>query len=64
MPDRGKKKFCFQVTCGHTGKPFEITADNQRSKHEWMLAIKKVSILVTVLLGGVYIILFAVARKC
>ena len=42
IADKGKKRYMFEVTCGHTGKNFEIFADDQRSKHEWMLAIKKV----------------------
>jgi len=42
LPDRGKKKCLFEVVCGHTGTPFEIMAADQRTKHEWMLAVKKV----------------------
>ena len=42
MPDKGKRMYCFEVTCGKTGVPFEICSDDQRSKHDWMLAIKKV----------------------
>ena len=45
MADKGKRMYCFEVTCGKTGVPFEICSDDQRSKHEWMLAIKKVSLL-------------------
>ena len=44
ISDRGKKRCLFEVTCGHTGVAFEISADDQRSKHEWILAIKKVHI--------------------
>ena len=44
MPDKGKRMYCFEVTCGKTGVPFEMCSDDQRSKHEWMLAIKKVLI--------------------
>ena len=42
LPDKGSKKYMFRVTCGHTGTPFLIYADDQRSKHEWILAIKRV----------------------
>lgn len=34
----------FLVTCGVTEKPFTISADDQKMKHEWMLAIKKVGV--------------------
>ena len=49
MPDKGKRMYCFEVTCGKTGTPFEICSDDQRSKHEWMLAIKKVWFLQNIL---------------
>ena len=47
IPDKGKRKCLFEVTCGHTGTPFEISADDQRTKHEWILAIKKVWLMYT-----------------
>ncbi len=47
IPDKGKRKCLFEVTCGHTGTPFEIFADDQKMKHEWMLAIRKVSCILT-----------------
>ena len=42
IPDRGKRKCIFEVTCGLSGKLFEISADDQRTRQEWILAIKKV----------------------
>ncbi|XP_064394546.1 uncharacterized protein LOC135341815 [Halichondria panicea] len=52
IPDKGKRRFCFHVTCGHTGTPFEIAAEDQRTKHEWMLAIRKAIALAKVLDGS------------
>ena len=34
----------FLVTCGATEKPFTISADDQKMKHDWMLAIRKVGV--------------------
>ena len=45
IPDQGKRLFCFEVICGKTGKCFEISADDEKSRHEWILAIKKVCVL-------------------
>ena len=42
IPDKGTRRYRFGVTCGHTGVLFEISADDQRMKHDWMLAIRKV----------------------
>ena len=42
MPDVGNMKDQFVVTCGHTGLPFQMCADDQQTKLEWILAIKKV----------------------
>ena len=38
----GKRTHCFEVICGLTKKPFEMSADDEKSRHEWILAIKKV----------------------
>ena len=43
IPDRaGNKMYCFEVICGKTKKTFEIAADDEKSKHDWILAINKV----------------------
>ena len=44
IPDKGSRKYRFLIACGHTGKPLEICADDQRINHGWILAIRKVSI--------------------
>ena len=40
--DIGKRMHCLEVICGQTKKPFEMSADDEKSRHEWILAIKKV----------------------
>ena len=40
--DIGRRMHCFEVICGLTGKPFEMSADDEKSRHEWILAIRKV----------------------
>ena len=42
IPDKGTRRYRFEVTCGETGTLLEILADDQRMKQNWMLAIKKV----------------------
>ena len=42
VPDKGTRRYRFEVTCGETGTLLEILADDQRMKQNWMLAIKKV----------------------
>ena len=42
VPDKGARRYRFEVTCGETGTLLEILADDQRMKQNWMLAIKKV----------------------
>ena len=42
IPDKGARRYRFEVTCGETGTLLEILADDQRMKQNWMLAIKKV----------------------
>ena len=42
--DIGRRMHCFEVICGLTKKPFEMSADDEKSRHEWILAIKKVSL--------------------
>ena len=42
IPDQGKRRHCFEVVCGKTSKPYEISADDEKSRHDWILAIKKV----------------------
>ena len=41
IPDKGKRKCLFEVTCGHTGTPFEISADDQRTKHELISPLQR-----------------------
>ena len=38
-----RRMHCFEVVCGLTKKPFEMSADDEKSRHEWILAIRKVS---------------------
>ena len=40
--DIGKRMYCFEVICGQTKKPFEMSAEDEKSRHEWILAITKV----------------------
>ena len=42
IPDQGKKLYCFEVVCGKSHKSYEITADDEKLRHEWISAIKKV----------------------
>ena len=43
LADGSKKKpHCFKVVCGRTGRHYAISADDERSRHEWILAIEKV----------------------
>ena len=42
LEDKGNRRNMFLVTCGATEKPFTISADDQKMKHDWMLAIRKV----------------------
>ena len=42
LEDKGNRHNMFLVTCGATEKPFTISADDQKMKHDWMLAIRKV----------------------
>ena len=42
IPDQGKKLYCFEVVCGKSHKSFEITVDDEKIRHEWIFAIKKV----------------------
>ena len=42
ISDQGKRRCLFEVTCGHTGVPFQMSCDDHRGKHEWILAVKKV----------------------
>jgi hypothetical protein len=42
--DIGRRMHCFEVVCGLTKKQFEMSADDEKSRHEWILAIKKVSL--------------------
>lgn len=42
MEDKGNRKHKFTVTCGGTSTPYEICADDNRSRNEWMLDISKV----------------------
>ena len=42
LPDEKGKLYRFVVTCGMKGRAFEIKAPDQRTKSEWMHAIKEV----------------------
>ena len=42
IPDKGTRRYRFEVTCGESGTLLEIQADDQRMKQNWMLAIRKV----------------------
>ena len=42
LPDRGKRMYCFKVICGRTKVTYEIQCDDEKSRHDWMLAINKV----------------------
>ena len=42
LPDEKGKLYRFVVTCGVKGRAFEIKASDQRTKSEWMHAIKEV----------------------
>lgn len=44
LEDKGGRKHLFFVRCGQSGKEYEISADDNRSRNEWLLAIKKVMI--------------------
>ena len=46
LPDEKGKLYRFVVTCGVKGRAFEIKAPDQRTKSEWMHAIKEVCIYV------------------
>ena len=41
IPDKGKRKYLLEVTCGHTSTPFKISANDQRTKHEWMSPLQR-----------------------
>lgn len=40
--DKGERKHKFSLTCGKTGVVYIISADDKRSRNEWMLDIGKV----------------------
>jgi len=42
IPDEKGKLYRFVVTCGIKGRAFEIKASDQRTKSEWMHAIREV----------------------
>ena len=44
LPDEKGKLYRFVVTCGIKGRAFEIKASDQRTKSEWIHAIKEVHI--------------------
>lgn len=44
LPDRGKRMYCFETVCGKTKIVYEIQCDDEKSRHDWMLAINKVRI--------------------
>ena len=44
--DIGRRMHCLEVICGRTKKVFEMSADDEKSRHEWILAIKKVIIII------------------
>ena len=43
LSEKGDRKHKFIVTCGKTGKQYEISADDNRTRNEWLLDIGKVS---------------------
>ena len=48
LPDeKGKPLYRFVVTCGLKGKVFVISASDQRSKSEWLCAVKEVNMITT-----------------
>lgn len=49
IQDEGEKKYRFLVSCGETGKVFELFAEDQRSKQQWITAISKAIALAKVL---------------
>ncbi|CAI8014338.1 Switch-associated protein 70 [Geodia barretti] len=51
LDDKGSRRNMFLVTCGATEKPFTISADDQKMKHDWMLAIRKAIALAKVAEG-------------
>ena len=42
IKDEGDKKYRFSVSCGETGKVFELSAEDHKSKQQWMTAVEKV----------------------
>ena len=42
LPDQGKRRYCFGVVCGKSQKCFEMSADDEKSRQEWISAINKV----------------------
>ena len=44
LEDKGGHKHLFFVRCGESSKDYEISADDNRSRNEWLLAIKKVAL--------------------
>ena len=51
LEDKGGHKHRFVVTCGVSGTPYEISAESNRERNEWMLEIKKVSVCLSVCLS-------------
>ena len=42
IANQGRKLHCFVVICGKTHKSYDISADDEKSRHGWIIAIKKV----------------------
>ena len=51
LEDKGSHKHRFLVTCGVTGIPYEISAESNRERNEWMLEIKKVFVCLSICLS-------------
>ena len=58
LPDEKGKLYRFVVTCGIKGRAFEIKASDQRSKSEWMHAIKEVRMLLVQYDIRMYVLVF------
>ena len=40
--DKSSHRHRFVVTCGESGTPYEMSAETNRERNEWMLEIRKV----------------------
>ena len=49
--DKGERKNKFSVTCGKSGVVYVMSADDKRTRNEWMLDIGKVHDILMLLFG-------------